>query len=75
MDPSLTTVTGRLATGMSHCSVSTSTTRRAEADDIVIITIVMDSITRLIRMFMQYMSRLVRSPVVRSPATMRLAPR
>ena len=32
--------------------VSTSTTRRAEADDIVIITIVMDSIPRVIRMFM-----------------------
>ena len=58
----------RLAAGMLHCSVSTSTTRCAEADDIVIITIVMDSIPRLIRMFMQYMNRLVRSPAFRSPA-------
>ena len=59
---------------MSSRSTSTSTMRRALADDMVIITTVIDSMTRLMRMFMQYMSRLVRSPVVSRSCTIRCEP-
>ncbi len=38
------------------------------------ITIIMDTIIRLIRIFIQYVSRLIISPVVSPPATIVFAP-
>ena len=55
-------------------SLMTSVIRFALASDIVIITNTMESIIRLIRIFMQYARRLISSPVPSSSTTMRWAP-
>ena len=72
--PSFTVMTGFSGLRRSVCSVKTSAIRFALAWLMESMTKIIDTIIRLIRIFIQYASRLIISPVVRLPTTIILAP-
>ena len=74
MLPSATFITGFSGFVRSAFSSITSAIRFPLASAIVIITNMIASIIRLIRILMQYVRRLIRLPVERFPATIMCAP-